>query len=119
PQLGPIPNPAGLEKYDTAAMAAPTAGSDATKLGRYAYEKLGYRQVVVMASDFSYGHEVATGFMDGFTGAGGRVVQQIYPPLGTQDYGSFLTQVSQADAVFAGFAGADAIRFVQQYQQFG
>lgn len=119
PQIGPIPNPAGLEKYDTAAMAAPTAGTDATKLGRYAYEKLGYREVVVIASDFSYGHEVAAGFMDGFRSAGGKVAQQIYPPLGTQDYGSFLTQVGQADAVFAGLAGADAIRFVQQYQQFG
>jgi branched-chain amino acid transport system substrate-binding protein len=119
PQLGPIPNPSGLEKYATAAMAAPTAGHDATKLGTYAAEKLGYKTAVVVASDFSYGHEVADGFKKGFTDAGGKVVQDVFAPLGTADFGSYLSRLDNADVAFGGFAGADAIKFVQQYQQFG
>jgi branched-chain amino acid transport system substrate-binding protein len=119
PQLGPIPNPAGLEKYATAAMAAPTAGHDATELGTYAAKKLGYKTAVVVASDFSYGHEVADGFKKGFTDAGGKVVQDVFAPLGTADFGSYLSRVEDADVAFGGFAGADAIKFVQQYQQFG
>lgn len=119
PQLGPIPNPSGLSKYATAAVAAPTAGHDATELGTYAASKLGYKTAVVVASDFAYGHEVADGFTDGFTKAGGQVVKTIMAPLGTNDFGSYLSQVGKADVTFGGFAGADAIRFVQQYDSFG
>ncbi|HEY9388550.1 MAG TPA: ABC transporter substrate-binding protein [Mycobacteriales bacterium] len=119
PQLGPIPNPSGLSKYATAAVAAPTAGHDATKLGTYAATTGKYQRAVVFASDFSYGHEVAEGFAKGFTDAGGKVVKEVFAPLGTQDFGSYLSQTQDADVAFAGFAGADAIRFVQQYKQFG
>lgn len=118
PQLGPIPNPSGLSKYATAAVAAPTAGHDATALGTYAATGLKYKRAVVIASDFSYGKEVAAGFSSGFTGAGGEVVKTVYAPLNTQDYGSYLSQIPSSDVVFAGFAGADAIRFVKQYKQF-
>lgn len=119
PQLGPIPNPDGLSKYSTAVMVGPTAGHDATKLGEYAAKKLGYKTAVLVASDFSYGHEVADGFKKGFTDAGGKITKEIFAPLGTNDFGSYLSQVPDADVAFAGFAGADAIRFVQQYDQFG
>ncbi|MEO7126607.1 MAG: ABC transporter substrate-binding protein [Nakamurella sp.] len=119
PQLGPIPNPAGLSKYPTAAVAAPTAAHDATKLGEYAATTLGYKTAVIAASDFSYGHEVADGFKEGFTGNGGTIVKEVYAPLGTTDFGSYLTQIDGADVTFAGFAGADAIKFVQQYDKFG
>lgn len=119
PQLGPIPNPTGLDKYKTAVLVAPTAGHDAEMLGKYAAAKLKYRHAVVLASDFSYGHEVAEGFTKGFTGAGGDVSKQVFAPLGTQDFGSYLTQVGSPDVVFGGFAGADAIGFVKQYRRFG
>lgn len=119
PQLGPIPNPSGLDKYPTAAVAAPTAGHDATMLGKHAAGKLGYRKAVILASDFSYGREVAGGFKAGFTAGGGTVSTETFPPLGAQDFGSYLSGIGAADVVFAGFAGADAVRFVQQYQQFG
>ena len=119
PQLGPIPNPSGLEKFNTAVLVAPTAGHDSTILGKHVATGLGHRTAVVVASDFSYGHEVADGFKAGFTDAGGTVVQEVFAPLGTQDFGSFLSRVGTADVVVAGFAGADAIRFVKQYEQFG
>jgi branched-chain amino acid transport system substrate-binding protein len=119
PQIGPIPNPAGLSKFSTAAVAAPTAEHDAEELGHYAGSKLGYRTATIVASDFAYGKEVAAGFEKGFGAEGGKVVKQIFAPLGTQDFGSYLTQVGQSDVVFAGFAGADAIGFVKQYKKFG
>lgn len=119
PQLGPIPNPSGLEKYATAAVAAPTAGHDAQVLGKHAAAGLGHATAVVIASDFSYGREVAAGFKAGFTGAGGKIVSETFAPLGAQDFGSYLSKLGTADVAFAGFAGADAIRFVQQYKQFG
>ena len=119
PQIGPIPNPAGLSKFNTAAVTAPTAAHDAEELGRYAATKLGYKRAAVIASDFAYGKEVAAGFAKGFTGAGGTVVKRTFAPLGTEDFGSYLSGASGADVTFAGFAGEDAIRFVQQYKKFG
>jgi branched-chain amino acid transport system substrate-binding protein len=119
PQLGPIPNPDGLSKFATAAVAAPTAGHDAGKLGSYAADELGHRSAAIVASDFAYGHEVADNFKKRFTEAGGSIVKEVHAPLGTSDFASYLSQLPKADVVFAGFAGADAVRFVQQYDKFG
>jgi branched-chain amino acid transport system substrate-binding protein len=119
PQIGPIPNPAGLAEFDTAAVAAPTAAHDAEMLGKHAATNLGYKRAAVIASDFAYGKEVAEGFAKGFTGAGGTVAKRTFAPLGTTDFGSYLSGTGGTDVTFAGFAGEDAIRFVQQYEKFG
>jgi branched-chain amino acid transport system substrate-binding protein len=108
-----------LSKYPTAAVAAPTAAHDAEALGRYAASKLGYRTAAVVASDFAYGKEVAAAFTQGFSAEGGTVTTTTFAPLGTQDFGSYLTKVGRPDVVFGGFAGADAIGFVKQYRGFG
>lgn len=119
PQLAPIPQPAGLDEFPTAAMAAPTAGHDAAELGKHAYDTLGHRTATIVASDFSYGREVAEGFKTAFEERGGEVVQETFAPLGTQDFASYLSGVADADVAFGGFAGADAVQFVQQYEEFG
>lgn len=88
-------------------------------LGTYAYENLNLREIVVMAPDYAAGHEKAKGFIDGFIDAGGKVVQEIYPELGTSDYGPYLTKVENADAVWVHFSGNDSISFVKQYAEYG
>jgi len=118
PQLGPIPNPSGLSKYSTAAVAAPTAAHDAEALGRYAASTLGYKTAAIVASDFAYGQEVATSFQQGFESQGGKVQSVTMAPLGTQDFGSYLTKIGKPDVVFGGFARAHAIGFVKQYRKF-
>jgi branched-chain amino acid transport system substrate-binding protein len=40
-------------------------------LGKYAYEKLGYRRVATMAEDYSFPYDQVGGFMTEFCGAGG------------------------------------------------
>ncbi|MFZ5644239.1 MAG: ABC transporter substrate-binding protein [Bacillota bacterium] len=70
-------------------------------LGYYAYHNLKIRKVVVMAPDYAAGHEKADGFMDGFRASGGEVIQEIYPKLGTTDFGPYLAQVKSTDAVWA------------------
>lgn len=88
-------------------------------LGSYAYDRLKIRKVVVMAPDYAAGHEKADGFMDGFRAAGGEIIQEIYPKLGTTDFSPYLVQVKNADAVWAHFSGTDSIRFVKQYEEYG
>uniref|UniRef100_A0A7C1G659 ABC transporter substrate-binding protein n=1 Tax=Thermomicrobium roseum TaxID=500 RepID=A0A7C1G659_THERO len=90
-------------------------------MGDYAYSTLGYRRVAVLATDHAGGREHASGFMNRFRELGGEIVGEIYVPLDTVDFAPYLQQVSGfgADAVWAWFAGADALRFVTQWEDFG
>jgi len=88
--------------------------------GEWAYKQGGYRKAVIMASDFTAGYEQIGGLARTFIEAGGRVIQEIYPPLGTADFAPFLTQIKRdADVVMVFFAGADGLRFVNQYAEYG
>jgi branched-chain amino acid transport system substrate-binding protein len=87
--------------------------------GRWAVQQ-GYKKVVALAPDYAAGYEQLGGFEDTFTHAGGTLVEKIFPPLGNSDYAPFLGKIksSNPDAVWGFFAGADQIKFVQQYSQF-
>ena len=90
-------------------------------MGRWMVKNTPLRHVVITASDFSAGHHSVEAFKAGFEEAGGKVIKEVYPKLGTMDFAPFLTAIDAkgADAVYAWFAGTDAVRFVQQYQEFG
>ncbi len=84
--------------------------------------KRNYRRLFVIGTDYALGRESAQYFKEGWKAAGGPdPVGEIYPPLNTSDFASYLTQIKQAepDAVHAIFAGADAARFVPQFDKFG
>ena len=88
--------------------------------GDYAYKELGYRKVATIGYDYAFGWEVIGGFQRTFEDAGGRVIQKLWAPVGTMDYGPFLGRISKdADAVFALFFGAGALQFVKQYKDYG
>jgi branched-chain amino acid transport system substrate-binding protein len=87
--------------------------------GKWAVQQ-GWNKVVAFAPDYAAGYEQLAGFADTFTQAGGAVVEKVFPPLGNTDYAPFLGKIkgNNPDAVWAFFAGADQIKFVQQYAQF-
>jgi branched-chain amino acid transport system substrate-binding protein len=90
-------------------------------LGQWLYEKGGYRKLVMIAPNYAMGYEQTGGFARTFVEAGGKIVKTLYPPMGSPDFGPFLTSfdASSADAVGAVFAGSDAIKFVKQYSEYG
>ncbi len=96
------------------------ANSDSSHpFGEWAY-KQGYRKAVLVVQDFGAGYEQIGGFARTFIEAGGQVIQEIYPPLGTPDFSPYLGQIRRdTDVVMAFVAGADALRFVIQYAEFG
>ena len=93
----------------------------AAPFGPYACTKLGYKRIVVMASDFVTGYEESAAFEERYKAAGCEVVKEIRAPLGTVDFAPFLAQVpaTGVDAVWAMFFAADAIAFVKQYEALG
>lgn len=89
--------------------------------GTWVVSKTPHRKFAVMASDYAAGRHASGAFMAAVRAAGGEILKEIYPPLGTADFAPYVSQVGalNADAVYAWFAGADAIRFVKTYHEYG
>ena len=100
--------------------AVGTAAQPMHVLGEYAAKKLGYKRVATIADDFTYGHEGQAGFQHAFEDNGGKVVQKLWSPLNAVDYGSYTGEIKQnVDAVYAGFAGTNGLRFLRQFSEYG
>jgi branched-chain amino acid transport system substrate-binding protein len=100
--------------------AVGTSAQVTQPLGEHAAKVLGYKRIVTIADDFAYGHEGTSGFQRAFEDNGGKIVQKLWPPLNVADYGSYIAQIKpDVDAVYAGFAGANGLRFLKQYSEYG
>jgi branched-chain amino acid transport system substrate-binding protein len=88
--------------------------------GKWVHDTLKYRKIATIGYDFAFGWEVVSGFQRTYEDAGGQIVQKLWPPLGNADFAPYLSQLKRdADAVFAQFSGADALRFAKQYKEAG
>lgn len=100
--------------------AVSTSAQPAHALADYAAKRLKYRKIAIIADDFAFGHEISSGFHRVFEEAGGKIIQKLWPPLNVADYGSYIAQLDRsADAVLAAFAGANGLRFLKQYSEYG
>jgi branched-chain amino acid transport system substrate-binding protein len=107
------PNPWFVRAVGTSAQANHA-------LGEYAAKQLKYKRIAMIADDFAYGHELSAGFQRTFEENGGKIVQKLWSPLNVADYGTYISQIKpDVDAVFAGFAGGNGIKFLKQYQEYG
>jgi branched-chain amino acid transport system substrate-binding protein len=82
--------------------------------------KNGYRKAIIAASDFGPGLEATDIFASAFIERGGSVVQEIHPPAGTTDFGTYLAGINK-DADFIGLmmSGIDGLRFLEQIGDLG
>jgi branched-chain amino acid transport system substrate-binding protein len=108
-----IPNVIRIAGYSASQMPRPLAD--------YAYHKRGYRKVVTISQDYTFGYEQCGGFCQTFSENGGQVLHQFWQPLNTADFSPYLAQIQslKPDVVYAMETGADANRFIQQYANFG
>jgi branched-chain amino acid transport system substrate-binding protein len=84
------------------------------------YKNKGYKKMAGLGIDFPAGRDSVAAFKKGFEQAGGQVVQEIYTPMANPDFGPFLSQLRKdIDAVYCWYAGADAVKFLSQYVDFG
>jgi hypothetical protein len=52
--------------------------------------------------------------------AGGEITKRFWVPLGTEDFASVISSLpDDVDAIYLGLGGADAVNFLNQYQQAG
>jgi branched-chain amino acid transport system substrate-binding protein len=119
PQLTFVAQPPEAAKYPTTFVPSWNAVQIGRIFGDYAAKKLGHKRVVIVSSQYVFGKRVSDGFREGFTAAGGTIVGEVYPPLGTPDFAPFLGGLPPAAAVFSFFPGADAVKYVKARQEFG
>jgi branched-chain amino acid transport system substrate-binding protein len=89
--------------------------------GQWAYDQ-GHRRAVTICPDYAFGWESCGGFVSAFVEAGGSITKQVWHPLGTQDFSTYVAQARQAnpDVVFVGSAGGpDAILLYKAWTGFG
>ena len=91
----------------------------AQPMADYAAKTLGYKRMATIGDDIAYGQEQNAGFQRVFEDAGGQVVQKLWPPLNAPDYGTFVAQIKDVDAIFMSFAGSNGFRFFKQYKEYG
>jgi len=90
-----------------------TGGEHGHVAGDYAYRKLGWRKVAVIAMDYGWGHEVTGGFQRVFEELGGQVIQKIWTPVNTTDFGPYVASLKpEADGILDVVTGAASIRLI-------
>jgi len=88
-------------------------------LGQWACDQ-GYKRVVAFAADYAFGYEQLGGFQKAFEDCGGKVIQKIWTPLGTKDFGPYIpTMKRDADAIFTLMVGPMSLQFPKQLRRAG
>jgi branched-chain amino acid transport system substrate-binding protein len=87
--------------------------------GQWACDQ-GYKKIAAVAADYAFGYEQVGGFQKAFEDCGGKIVQKIWPPLGTKDFGPYIPTIkSDVDAVFSLMVGPMALQFPKQIRDSG
>ncbi len=108
-----------LEKYPYFLRTSWTSSLPHHALGQWACDQ-GYKKIITVAADYAFGYETVGGFQKVFEDCGGKIVQKIWPPLGTKDFGPFIpTMKADADAIFTTMVGPMALQFPKQLRGAG
>jgi branched-chain amino acid transport system substrate-binding protein len=83
--------------------------------------KQGKKTAVTISWKYAAGDEMMSAFKEGFEKAGGKVVKSLSLPFPNVEFQALLTEIAatRPDAVFSFFAGAGAVKFVNDYAAAG
>ena len=89
-------------------------------LGQYIYNVKHYKKIATIGEDYSFVYTQVFGLALDYCPLGGQITKRIWVPLGTKDFGSVISSLpDDVDAIYLGLGGADALNFLNQYQQAG
>jgi branched-chain amino acid transport system substrate-binding protein len=79
----------------------------------------GYKTMITIGADYAGGRGFIEGIKLGFEEKGGKVIQQIWTPVGTTDFAPYLTTLKKADCIGYFFAAPTTQqRFLSQAKEF-
>ena len=89
-------------------------------LGQYIYNVKHYKKIATIGEDYSFVYTQVFGLALDYCPLGGQITKRFWVPLGTKDFASVIAALpDNVDAVYLGLGGADAVNFLNQYQQAG
>ena len=96
-----------------------TSSQPMQPLGQWACDQ-GYKKIVSIAADYAFGYELAGGFQKVFESCGGKIIQKIWPPISTKDFGPYIPTIKgDADALFTVMVGPMSLQFPKQLRASG
>ncbi len=108
-----------LDKYPYFLRTSWTSSLPNHPLGQWACEQ-GYKTAVTIAADYAFGYESTGGFQKSFEDCGGKVIQKIWPPLGTKDFGPYIPTIkTNADMIYTVMVGPMSLQFPKQLRSVG
>jgi len=106
-------------KYPYFLRSGWTSSQSSHPFGQWACDQ-GYKRIATIGADYAFGYEVIGGFQQSFEACGGKIVQKLWTPLGTKDFGPYLPQIKRdVDAVFTLMVGPMTLAFPKQYKAAG
>jgi branched-chain amino acid transport system substrate-binding protein len=103
-----------LPKYPYFFRTGWSSSQPSHPFGQWACEQ-GYKKIAIIAADYAFGYECPAAFQRAFEACGGQIVQKIWPPLTTKDFGPYIpTLRADADAIFTVMVGPMSLQFPKQ-----
>lgn len=89
-------------------------------LGDYVFNQKAYKKIAIVADDYAFNYAQLFGFETEYCTAGGEVTKRHWLALGAKDYTDEIAKIDpDADAIYLGLSGSDAMRFAKQYKASG
>jgi branched-chain amino acid transport system substrate-binding protein len=108
-----------LAKYPYFIRTSWTSSQPSHPFGKWACEQ-GFKKVATIGADYAFGYEVIGGFQRAFEDCGGQVVQKLWVPIGTKDFGPYIPTIKRdADRIFSLMVGPAALQFPKQMRSAG
>ncbi|MGH6727940.1 MAG: ABC transporter substrate-binding protein [Pseudolabrys sp.] len=108
-----------LQKYPYFFRTTWSSSQPNQPLGQWACDQ-GYKKVVTIGADYAFGYESVGGFQKAFEDCGGKVIQKIWPPIGTKDFGPYIPTIkADADAIYSLMVGPMSLQFPKQLRSSG
>ncbi len=97
-----------------------TVDAQTYPFGKYVHDVLGHKTMITIGANYAGKIGYANGAAKGFEDAGGTVIQQLWPDVGTPDFSPYISAFGEADVVLYALAGPmEVSRFIYQYHQAG
>jgi branched-chain amino acid transport system substrate-binding protein len=103
-----------LSKYPYFIRTSWTSSQPSHPFGQWACDQ-GFKTVAAIGADYAFGYEVIGGFQKAFEDCGGKIIQKIWVPIGTKDFGPYIPVLkTTADRIFSLMVGPSALQFPKQ-----
>ena len=108
-----------LDKYPYFIRTSWTSSQPSHPFGQWACDQ-GFKTVAAIGADYAFGYEVVGGFQKAFEDCGGKIVQKVWIPIGTKDFGPYIPTLKQnSDRIFSLMVGPSALQFPKQLRASG